>query len=180
MCCPSWTKKTWAIGSGPLINLLKPFDRDTILTALSRISPHRGRLLVVDDDPQVVDLVRQLLDDQSYEITSASDGEEALEEIARQRPDVVLLDLLMPRLDGFGVIEALRHDPRYRDIPVVVLTAKALTPEEKTSLQQHVLKIVQKRRLERGALLRDLQSALQAYRKLAESDREAYHGKSSS
>jgi CheY-like chemotaxis protein len=143
--------------------LLKPFDRETIFTALARISPHRGRLLVVDDDPQVVDLVRQLLDDQSYEIKSASDGEEALEEIARQRPDVVLLDLLMPRMDGFGVIEALRHDPRYRDIPVVVLTAKALTPEEKTSLQQHVLKIVQKRGLERDALIQDLRTALRAY-----------------
>jgi signal transduction histidine kinase/CheY-like chemotaxis protein len=143
--------------------LLKPFDRETILTALSRISPHRGRLLVVDDDPQVVELVRQLLEDQSYEIKSASDGEEALEEIARQRPDVVLLDLLMPRLDGFGVIEALRHDPRYRDIPVVVLTAKALTTEENTSLQQHVLKIVQKRGLERDALIQELRTALRAY-----------------
>jgi signal transduction histidine kinase/CheY-like chemotaxis protein len=148
---------------GAVDYLLKPFDRETILTALARISPHRGRLLVVDDDPQVVDLVRQLLDDQSYEIKSASDGEEALEEIARQRPDVVLLDLLMPRMDGFGVIEALRHDPRYQDIPVVVLTAKALTPEEKTSLQQHVLKIVQKRGLERDALIQELRTALRAY-----------------
>jgi CheY-like chemotaxis protein len=148
---------------GAVDYLLKPFDREAILTALARISPHRGRLLVVDDDPQVVDLVRQLLEDQSYEIQSASDGEEALEEIARQRPDVVLLDLLMPRLDGFGVIEALRHDPRYQDIPVVVLTAKALTTEEHISLQQHVLKIVQKRGLERDALIQELRSALHAY-----------------
>jgi CheY-like chemotaxis protein len=143
--------------------LLKPFDRGAILTALSRISPHRGRLLVADDDPHVVDLVRQLLEDQSYEIQSARDGEEALEEIARQRPDVVLLDLLMPRLGGFDVIEALRHDPRYQDIPVVVLTAKALSTEEKTSLQQHVLKIMQKRGLERDALLQEIRSALRVY-----------------
>jgi len=108
-------------------------------------------------------LVRQLLDDQSYEIKSASDGEEALEAIARQRPDVVLLDLLMPHLDGFGVIEVLRDDPRYRDIPVVVLTAKALTTEENISLEQHVLKIVQKRGLERDALIQELRTALQAY-----------------
>ncbi|MEE8302741.1 MAG: response regulator, partial [Candidatus Tectomicrobia bacterium] len=148
--------------------LLKPFDREAILAALARISPRQGRLLVVDDDPHVVDLVRQLLEGESYEIEAAMDGQEALEAMTRQQPDVILLDLLMPRLDGFGVLEALQHESRYRDIPVIVLTAKTLTQEEKALLLQRVLKVVRKRGLERDALLRDLQSALQAYRKPAE------------
>ena len=70
--------------------LLKPFDRETILAALARIPPQRGRLLVVDDDPQVVDLVRQLLEGEPYEVMAAADGQEALEAISatatRHRP----------------------------------------------------------------------------------------------
>ena len=92
------------------------------------------------------------------------DGQEALEALAKQRPDVILLDLLMPRLDGFGVLEYLRQEPRTRDLPVIVLTAKTLTTEEQTLLRQRVLTVIQKGGLERDALIRELRSALQAYR----------------
>jgi CheY-like chemotaxis protein len=114
--------------------LLKPFDRKAILRALRRILPAHNHLLVVDDDPHVLDLVRQLLEDQPYEIEAAVDGQAALAAIARRRPDVILLDLLMPRLDGFAVLEYLHRTLRYRDIPVIVLTAKTCTPEEQTLL----------------------------------------------
>ncbi len=144
--------------------LLKPFDRDTILAALARISPPQGRLLVVDDDPQVIDLVRQLLEGEAYVVAAAMDGHEALEALAKQRPDVILLDLLMPHLDGFGVLEYLRQESHTRDVPVLVLTAKTLTTEEQTLLQERVLKVLQKQGLERDALIQELQSALQAYR----------------
>lgn len=145
--------------------LLKPFDREAILDTLAHIAPpHRGRLLVVDDDPQVVDLVRQLLEDGPYEVEAAANGQEALEAISRQRPNVILLDLLMPQMDGFAVIEHLQQDPRYCDIPVIVLTAKTLTGDEGTLLQQSVRKVIQKRGLERDALIQEVRSALQAYR----------------
>ncbi|MGH7322256.1 MAG: response regulator [Candidatus Rokuibacteriota bacterium] len=143
--------------------LLKPFDREAILTALARIAPRRGRLLVVDDDPQVVDLVRQLLEGEPYEITAATDGHEALETIAANQPDVILLDLLMPRLDGFGVIQHLQQDPQYRQIPVIVLTAKALTAVEEDLLEQSVLKVLQKMGLQRDVFIQELRGALQAY-----------------
>src|SRR5262249_690894 len=64
----------------------------------------------------------RILEDGPYEIEAAVDGQEALEAISRQRPNVILLDLLIPRMDGFAVIEYLQQDPRYRDIPVIVLT----------------------------------------------------------
>ena len=90
--------------------------------------------------------------------------DEALEALAKQRPDVILLDLLMPHLDGFGVLEYLRQESHTRDVPVLVLTAKTLTTEEQTLLQERVLKVLQKQGLERDALIQELQSALQAYR----------------
>jgi signal transduction histidine kinase/CheY-like chemotaxis protein/HAMP domain-containing protein len=145
--------------------LLKPFDRETILAALTRLHPpHRGRLLVVDDDPQIIDLVRQLLEDEPYEIMSAADGQEALEVIADQPPQIILLDLLMPRMDGFTVIEHLQRDLQCRQIPVIVLTAKTLTTLDQVMLEQSVQTVIQKRGLERDALIQELRTLLQAYR----------------
>jgi signal transduction histidine kinase/CheY-like chemotaxis protein/HAMP domain-containing protein len=145
--------------------LLKPFDREAILGALARFDPlHRGRLLVVDDDPQVVDLVRQLLEDEPYQVIAATDGQEALEAIARTPPDVILLDLLMPRMDGFTVIEHLQRAPQGRQIPVIVLTAKTLTAVEQAMLEQSVRTVIQKRGLERDALIQELRDLLRTYR----------------
>jgi CheY-like chemotaxis protein len=144
--------------------LLKPFDREAILATLGHIPPHQGRLLVVDDDPQVVDLVHQLLEGEPYEIVAAADGQEALEAIAEKRPDVILLDLLMPRMDGFGVIDHLKQDPQSRKIPVIVLTAKPLTTTERVALDQTVRTVIQKRGLDRDTLLQELRGLLRAYR----------------
>jgi signal transduction histidine kinase/DNA-binding response OmpR family regulator len=144
--------------------LLKPFDRDAIAAALARISPREGLVLVVDDDPHVVDLVRQLLEDDPYEIMAAADGQEALDAVARRRPDVILLDLLMPNMDGFAVIEHLQQDPQYRLIPIIVLTAKTLTAAEQATLEQSVVKVVQKMGLDRSAFIQELRGALGSYR----------------
>jgi CheY-like chemotaxis protein len=119
--------------------------------------------LVVDDDPHVADLVRQLLEDEPYVITTAMDGQEALAAVSRQRPDIVLLDLLMPHLDGFSVLAHLQQEPDYRDLPVLVLTAKTLTVEEQGRLQERVRTVIQKGGLERAALIQELQAALQTY-----------------
>ncbi len=97
--------------------LIKPFDRDAILATLAHVPPRQGRLLVVDDDPQVMDLVSQLLEGEPYEIMSAADGQEALGVIDHQPPDVILLDLLMPRMDGFMLIEQLQQTSQLHQHP---------------------------------------------------------------
>jgi CheY-like chemotaxis protein len=112
----------------------------------------------------VIDLVRQLLDDQPYEIDAASDGQAALEALAQRQPDIILLDLLMPRLDGFGVLEYLHRTPHYRDIPVLVLTAKTCTAEEQALLHTRVRTVIQKQGLEREGLIQEVRTALLAYR----------------
>ena len=123
----------------------------------------QGHLLVVDDDPHVVDLVRQFLEGEPYEVAAAADGEEALAAIARQPPDIILLDLHMPDVDGFTVIEQLQQNARGRAIPIIVLTAKRLGPAERSWLDQSVVKVVQKLGLDRDAFLKDLQHALGSY-----------------
>jgi PAS domain S-box-containing protein len=144
--------------------LLKPFDREAILATLTRLPPQRGRLLVVDDDVHIVDLVRQFLAGEPYEVVAAADGQEALEAISQQRPDILLLDLLMPRLDGFAVIERLRQDAQYQQLPIIVLTAKTLTAPEYARLEQSVRTVIQKQGWDHDTLKQELWGILQASR----------------
>lgn len=83
------------------------------------------KILLADDDPDVVEVVSILLEDEGYEIVTAKDGAEALEKIKLESPDLVILDLLMPRVDGFAVFNMLR-DPSYErwsKVPVIILTS---------------------------------------------------------
>lgn len=84
----------------------------------------RKRVLVVDDEPDVLLLCRVNLEFEGYEILEARDGEEALRVVHVEQPDVVLLDVMMPRMDGWQALEAIKADPETADIPVVMLTAK--------------------------------------------------------
>ena len=83
----------------------------------------KPKVLVVDDEPFNVDYLEQELEGSNYEIVSASNGREALDKIHSQRPDLVLLDLMMPVLDGFAVLAQLKADPDLREIPVIIISA---------------------------------------------------------
>ena len=83
------------------------------------------RVLVVDDDPQVLKLLRVNFELEGYDVGFASNGEEALDAIASQRPDVLVCDVMMPGIDGLEVVRRLRADPKTASLPVVVVSAKA-------------------------------------------------------
>lgn len=82
------------------------------------------KVLVVDDEPDVLLLCRVNLEFEGYDVVEAADGQQAMEQVAEHRPDVILLDVMMPRMDGWQVLSALKADADYREIPVVMLTAK--------------------------------------------------------
>ena len=84
-----------------------------------------ARVLVIDDEPDVLLLCRVNLQHAGHDVLEASDGERGLAQAMDERPDAIVLDLMLPALDGYGVLAALRDDERTRDIPVLVLTAKA-------------------------------------------------------
>ncbi|HEV3402224.1 MAG TPA: response regulator [Acidimicrobiales bacterium] len=83
------------------------------------------RVLVVDDDPVILELLRINFEIEGFEVLPATDGEEALAKARHEAPDVVLCDIMMPRLDGIEVVTQLRDDPRTAHLPVVLLSAKA-------------------------------------------------------
>ena len=146
--------------------LLKPLDADVAVGALRRLArlgrAPIQRVLVVDDDPLIHDLARQLLSE-TYQLAHAADGQAALAAVQAQRPDAILLDLMMPGLDGFGVIAELQRRADTGQIPIVVITAKTLTAEETAWLQQNVSRIVHKEGLAGATLLQDLRHALMKY-----------------
>ncbi|TKJ46170.1 hypothetical protein CEE35_00730 [Candidatus Aerophobetes bacterium Ae_b3b] len=82
-----------------------------------------ANILIVDDDPDVREAVKIILETQPYELIFASNGEECLEQVKKKTPDLIILDLLMPKKDGFEVIKELRGHPSYPRIPILVLTA---------------------------------------------------------
>jgi two-component system alkaline phosphatase synthesis response regulator PhoP len=79
-------------------------------------------ILLVDDDPDILETMKAVLESRPYRLATARDGQQCLARVQEEPPDLILLDMLMPRMDGFAVIKELRHDPRYAGIPVVVLT----------------------------------------------------------
>jgi two-component system, OmpR family, alkaline phosphatase synthesis response regulator PhoP len=83
------------------------------------------KILAVDDEKHIVRLVQVNLERQGYEVVTANDGKEALKKVEEERPDLVVLDVMMPYMDGFEVLQNLRRNSATRDIPVIMLTAKA-------------------------------------------------------
>ena len=110
-----------------------------ILTSLEGLSQNVRRVAIIEDDPASALLVRRILQAQgNYGILEAHDGVTGLELIRRERPDLVLLDLMMPEMDGYTVVEHMKADPDLHEIPVIVITAATLTAAEKARLQGKV------------------------------------------
>jgi signal transduction histidine kinase/DNA-binding response OmpR family regulator len=144
--------------------LVKPFDKETVLSALQRIpSAPTKRVLVVDDEPSAVDLISQLLLDEGYHVTGALSGREALRILETEPQDIILLDLLMPEMDGFEVIQRVKANDEWREIPMVVVTAKDLTDEDCEFLRKSVDTIIRKSGLDSENLVREVQSLLREH-----------------
>ncbi|MBL8056110.1 MAG: pyridoxal-phosphate dependent enzyme, partial [Anaerolineales bacterium] len=122
-----------------------PAQPEGVLAALGRLDERVRSIAIVDDTPDAVRLIRRILQARGdYQIFEAQDGRAGLELIRSRRPDLVILDLMMPEVDGFAVLDALRADPATQDIPVIVITAKALSPQERDRLDGRVETLLHK------------------------------------
>jgi signal transduction histidine kinase/AraC-like DNA-binding protein len=118
--------------------LLKPVPGQTLITAIKELHPDatNGSILIVDDDPQTRLLHHQIVAEQmpGYTIHSAESGQAALAILERETPSLLVLDLVMPEVDGFAVLKAIRASPRTREIPVLVISGRALSAEDAARL----------------------------------------------
>ncbi|MCS7010563.1 MAG: pyridoxal-phosphate dependent enzyme [Anaerolineales bacterium] len=117
-----------------------------LLAALNRVAPARfPRVVIADDSEEARRLIRRILQSQgNFTLFEAKDGRETLEICRREMPDLLILDLMMPEMDGFAVLDALRHENQTANIPVIVSTAKELTADEKRRLLGQIQALMQK------------------------------------
>lgn len=135
--------------------------QEGLLAALDRLDTHVRSIAIVDDNPDAARLIRRILQAKGqYEIHHANNGRDGLALIREKHPDLAVLDLMMPEMDGFAVIDALRSDETTADIPVIVVTAKILTGAERERLNGQIDTLLQKGSFMDDELLADIINAL--------------------
>lgn len=127
-------------------------------------------ILIVDDDPDILEGILTILESREYRLNTARDGKTCLEMMAEEKPDLLILDLLMPRMDGWGVIREMRSEPRYEDVPVMILTtviedASRRRYELETGMSMDVQDYVQKP-ARPDDLINRVEKLLKLYRKV--------------
>ena len=157
-----------ALSGGAAAMLQKPISRAQLKMSLAslNLSPAHERthtVLVVDDDPKAVDVIAAFLPPPAYAVVRAYSGGEAITLAQQVRPDLILLDLMMPEMSGFDVVQALQANPDTTRIPILVVTAKHITPEDRAALninQRNAIQIVEKAGFNRNSFIAEVKRAL--------------------
>jgi CheY-like chemotaxis protein len=155
--------KGFALGASDY--LTKPLDRGRLATILQK---YRGRglccsALIAEDDEATRRALRETLEKEGWNVAEAEDGRAALAAVALRRPDLILLDLLMPEMDGFAFVDELRKDERTRSIPIVVITCKTIAAQDRRRLNGSVERILLKKDSSREDLLHQVRELAATY-----------------
>ena len=155
--------KGYALGAADYVT--KPIDRDRLRAILERYrSDRKGRrVLVVEDEAATRRILRRMLIGEGWQVSEAENGRVALARLAEAPPDLILLDLMMPEMDGFEFLSDLRRNPALRDVPVVVVTAAELTEADHRRLNGAVERVLRKAAYSRDQLLDELRQVVAQY-----------------
>ncbi len=146
----------------PHADIITPDTGEGVLSVLDNLDTRVQRIVIVEDDPNAARLLRRILQARGkYQVMDAADGETGLQLIQKERPDLVLLDLMLPGIDGFSVLEQLKNDAALKHIPVVVVTAKSLTQFDKERLAGRVQTLLRKGAFSDDDLLDDILASLE-------------------
>lgn len=145
----------YALGAADFMT--KPVEREKLLVLLDRYRLGKEAVVqVVEDDPASREMMERLLEKEGYTVQSAENGRIALEQIALKTPHLILLDLNMPEVDGFTFVELLHADADWRNIPIIVVSARDLSSEDRERLQGHVERVLRKGTYRQEDLLRQI------------------------
>jgi hypothetical protein len=155
-------EKGYALGATEF--LTKPIDRGRLAQLLECyvLAGAERRALVVDDQSANRDMLRRALEKEGWQVDDAENGRAALERVADRQPSLILLDLMMPVMDGFAFVTELRKTEAWRAIPIVVVTAKDLTDEDRRRLSGEVVGLIQKSGTDRESLLAQIREHVAA------------------
>jgi YesN/AraC family two-component response regulator len=158
--------------------LHKPLRPERLAKELAQIlAPDRSptTILIVDDDPAILDMHRRLIEQSGRQALTARTGREALDLLERTRPDLILLDLMMPEMDGFEVLDRLHSRESTRDIPVIILTARVLSDADLERCNHGVASILGKGLFSADETLGHIESALTRQNTLSGATRQLVH-----
>jgi PAS domain S-box-containing protein len=156
-------RMAYTLGADDFIT--KPVDKDVLGRLLAKYRGDEGApILVVDDDPDSREMIRRQLRNSDRRLVEAENGQEALERAAESVPALVILDLMMPVMDGFEFLDRFRARPEFARVPVIVVTAKDLSEADRGALQGRVQQVMGKGRYSREDLVRRIRSALEERR----------------
>ena len=141
--------------------LTKPIYRTRIHILMKRYKWDSGSALVVEDDTGTRKMLSKMLEDYGLNVAEAGNGRIALDEVQKKPPSVIFLDLMMPVMDGFEFLEELRKKPKWRSIPIVVITSKNLTHADRLRLNGGVEKLIEKKSLEQNDFLKEVRYILE-------------------
>lgn len=160
--------KSLGFALGATDYLTKPVDRNILISTLkrqkSKTEKQQGRILIIEDDEDTRELLRRTAEREGWVSSEAEDGLVGLNRLAQERPDLILLDLMMPEMDGLQFLAEMRKNEAWRSIPVIVVTAKSLTDEERQWLNQGVERILQKADYRPDYLVAEIRQILAAHR----------------
>jgi CheY-like chemotaxis protein len=150
--------KGFALGAADF--LIKPVERARVVASLKKLPrrPPDGAVLVVEDDPDNREVLVRLLRKEGWLVTEASNGQEALQRMSEAVPRLIVLDLMMPVMDGFAFVGELAKTPAFRAIPIVAVTARDLSAEDREHLGGSIGKVLRKGSYTRDELLREVRN----------------------
>ena len=156
--------RTRGYSLGAVDYLTKPVDREQLHNVLSRYyrDDTTSAVLLVEDDVGTREIMARTLENAGWAVSEAGNGQEALELMPDIRPGLILLDLMMPVMDGFGFLAAMRQNPQWQHIPVIVVTAKDLTEADREQLSGKVEEVLEKNAYTREQLLERVREAVTA------------------
>jgi CheY-like chemotaxis protein len=161
LCGADSSAKNLGYALGTAEYLVKPLDRDRLVDVIRRHRPGRP-ILVVDDEAEQRRLLRRILEHEGYAVVEADNGHAALDRLREGTPAVILLDLMMPVMDGFEFLVERDREQAWRGIPVIVLTARDLSADDRERLRGSVARVLQKGAHAREALLAEVPALVAA------------------
>ncbi|MFQ5582582.1 MAG: response regulator, partial [Mariprofundaceae bacterium] len=167
-------KKGFSLGASEVLQ--KPVRKRVLLAAVAGIAPReKGQpmtVLVVDDDPKTVDVMARHLESAHFSVLRAYGGQEGIDLATSELPGLILLDLMMPEVSGFNVVDALKASKETAHIPIIILTAKTITEEDRQRLNGDIMKIVEKSSFNHGSFIVEVDRAMRKAGKTAPEQKE--------
>lgn len=155
-------KKGIALGAAQVIQ--KPISRERLSATLAAMgmnpSQNKTCVLIIDDDPKSVQILRTYFVNEGYTVLAAYGGREGIARVREKEPDLIILDLMMPEVNGFDVVETLRKDEKSAAIPIIIVTAKQVTNDDRERLKGDVIRIIEKSEFKSGIFIKEIERAL--------------------